>query len=42
MTVYECLACGTIFEKPDRGRCPSCGYNELKEVNSDGKDNKAD
>ena len=37
--IYECLACGTKFHETDQtrseqrdGRCPSCGYDDLKEI----------
>ena len=39
MSILECLACGSTFHETDQtrseqrdGLCPSCGYEDLKEV----------
>ena len=40
--IYECLACGTKFTDMEQtnqeyrnGQCPSCGYDELKEIETE-------
>jgi len=46
--IYECLACGTTFHETDQtnqeyrnGQCPSCGYEDLREVTDGRTDNEA-
>jgi predicted nucleic acid-binding Zn-ribbon protein len=46
---YECLACGAEFSEMDQtrsdyrdGKCPSCGYEDIKPVDFDTEKELAD